>query len=106
MNIEYPMSNAQFPLKKLGIPGLAVAPVATGSSTSVEYVRQIDLFLQNKAKFNIRSQNTEDRIQRTKMCISICLIKNYAQRTPSMSLRILSRISTKTKPKQTQTKPI
>ena len=40
------------------------------------------------------------------MCISICLIKKYVQRTPSMSLRMLSRISTKTKPKQSQTKPI
>ena len=40
------------------------------------------------------------------MCISICLIKKYVQRTPSMSLRMLSRISIKTKPKQTQTKPI
>jgi len=30
-------------------------------STSVESIRQIDLFLQNKAKFHIRSQNTEDK---------------------------------------------
>ena len=38
------MSNLQFPLKKLEIPGLAVAPEATGDSTSVESSLQIDPF--------------------------------------------------------------
>ena len=33
-------------------------------STSVESIRQIDLFLQNKAKFHIRIQNTEYRGQK------------------------------------------
>ena len=51
MNIEYSILNVQFTLKKSGISGLAVAPVATGCSTLVENSLQIDLFMQNKANF-------------------------------------------------------
>ena len=75
-------------------------------STSVESIRQIDLFLQNKANFYGRSQKTEVRMQK-KINMYKSLFNKEIQtlsigRFPLMTLSKLSRIGSKTKPKQTQ----
>ena len=71
-------------------------------STSVESIRQIGLFMQNKANFHIRSQKTEVRMQK-KINMYKSLFNKEIQtlsigRFPLMTLSKLSRIGTKTKP--------
>jgi len=66
--------------------------------------------MQNKAKLHIRSQKTEVRMQK-KINMYKSLFNKEIQtlsigRFPLTTLSKLSRIGSKTKPKQTQTKPI
>jgi hypothetical protein len=68
----------------LGTPYGARNTTDENHSTSVESSLQINLFLQNKANFKVRSRKTEDRIQKRRMFISIFQIKECVADFPEI----------------------